>query len=234
MSDNAGASSNGASVSGESASNTTTAPTNTDNTAQNNQSVSNGSPVANQNNNDSAFDGLFDESNNAQSNVPDQYVFTDGNGNEYSQEDTAEVSAFMRDVGLSQEQANKVFNAFVTELGDSISELRKQATIEDQKQVQEWKRALTNDRELGGMNLQATKANVKRAMETYGSPELRKYLNETGYGFHPAVMSFLNKVGKTLSADTGFVNGTTAPRVESDVDMAKRLYPNTPELWKKR
>lgn len=214
---------------------------NVSNTNQQSQSQdSNQNQAQNQNQDQSQtkdnFDGLYDDKKDDPQNsvVPEKYVFTDENGQQYSDEDTAEFSQFVRDVGLSQEQATKVFNAYVADVKQMAKDFMQGQTDKQLNQKKEWKQAVMSDAEIGGQNFETTKANIAKAMKQYGSDELRQYLNESGLGYNPAFIRFMANIGKNLASDNQFINGATARGAETDFDRAKRLYPNTPEVWGKQ
>jgi len=62
---------------------------------------------------------------------------------------------------------------------------------------------------------------ARKALETFGTPELRDVLNMTGMGNHPEVIRAFYKAGKAISEDR-FVQGN--PR-GAEPDMAKRMFP---------
>jgi len=90
-------------------------------------------------------------------------------------------------------------------------------------QVETWGNEVKADPELGkAENL----AIAKKAVDTFGTPELRDLLNSTGMGNHPTVVRFMLNAGKTISEDTivaGRTGGNAPPR-----DHASILYGNTP------
>lgn len=84
-----------------------------------------------------------------------------------------------------------------------VQEQQKAVMTNYQRTVEEWKKA----------SIQALGAEYKteigvaaKALERFGSPELRQLLNETGLGNHPEMIKFALKIGKAVSED-GFVEG---------------------------
>jgi hypothetical protein len=86
-----------------------------------------------------------------------------------------------------------------------------------------WAQEARNDREFGGESLNGNLAVAKRAMDTFGTPELAKLLNESGLGNHPEVIRVFYRAGKAISED-GFVTGRGVGNYSSD--PAKRLFPS--------
>lgn len=65
-------------------------------------------------------------------------------------------------------------------------------------QVAEWATQVSKDAELSKPEVQAT---ARKAVETFGSPELKALLNSTGMGNHPEVVRLMAKVGAAISED---------------------------------
>lgn len=62
--------------------------------------------------------------------------------------------------------------------------------------------AFKNDKEFGGSKLSETQADFDRLMKEYGDDELRKLLDDTGYGDHPALLRFVARLGKATREDS--------------------------------
>lgn len=86
-----------------------------------------------------------------------------------------------------------------------------------------WVKATKSDAELGGEKLNDALAAGRRAMDAFGTPELKSLLNETRLGNHPELVRFIARVGKAISDDT-FVSGDRSAGTRGG-DMASRLYP---------
>ena len=63
---------------------------------------------------------------------------------------------------------------------------------------------------------------MRKALDAFGTPELKDVLNATGFGNHPEVIKAFYKAGKAISAD-GFVPGTPKG---AETDIAKRMFPS--------
>ena len=64
---------------------------------------------------------------------------------------------------------------------------------------------------------------LKKALDQFGTPELRALLNDSGMGNNPEVIRAFYRVGKAISEDK-FVGGKAAP---VDANDARSLYPNS-------
>jgi len=91
-----------------------------------------------------------------------------------------------------------------------------------QQQVQDWHDATTADPELGKAENQAT---ARKAIDTFGTPELKAMLNASGLGNHPEVVRMALKVGKLISEDT--IEQTNRSATAPAQSLADRLYPTT-------
>lgn len=100
-----------------------------------------------------------------------------------------------------------------------------------QKTNDEWVNEVKADKEIGGDKLDATRAEIAKAIDGLGeklAPEFRKALDITGAGNHPAVVRALSSWAKALN-EGKHVSGAPASQKEA-IDLAKTWYPNSPEM----
>lgn len=142
-------------------------------------------------------------------------------------EDTAELKNFAKQLGLNSKQAQAI---------TGVLDKAQQGFNEDLQgrfntQVSEWRKAVMNDPEIGGQNFANTKLNIGRVMQRFGNPEVSALLNQSGIGYNPAFVKFINAVGSVLGNDTGYVNGTQAtPQRNNRSDALRSIYNNSPNL----
>lgn len=91
------------------------------------------------------------------------------------------------------------------------------------EQARKWQSQSRNDREFGGSAIDANLSVAKRALDTYGTPELKELMETTGMGNHPEVIRFFFRVGKTLMED-GFMPSEGARTASSFEEAAKQLF----------
>lgn len=131
--------------------------------------------------------------------------------------------ALAKDLNLSQENAQKVYD-----LGVAMSKQwaeQQQAAVQQAKT--EWADQTKTDSEIGGDKFDANLAVAKKGLDQFGSPELRTLLNESGLGNHPEVIRFFYRAGKAVGDDNFVASGRTAPPSASgDHKHASILYPN--------
>jgi hypothetical protein len=95
------------------------------------------------------------------------------------------------------------------------------------KQIQEaqatWMKQARADQEYGGDKLHENLASAKKALDTFGSPEFKSLLKESGLGNHPELIRAFVRVGKAISEDR-LISGTVNPTAKAD---ARIFYPNS-------
>lgn len=147
--------------------------------------------------------------------APEKYEFK-----EADKFDTQVLGAFSeaaKEANLTQDAAQKLL--------DKVAPALQTRTDEQVKAVhQQWTEASTADKEFGGEKLKENLGVARKALDQFGSQELRTFLETTGLGNHPEVIRYFFKVGKAISED-GFVGG--APGSKSTVNAANVLYDNT-------
>ena len=157
--------------------------------------------------------------------VPEgDYKFFNEDGTEVSAEDAAGFQSAFKEANLTSRQAKLLRDKYNKAVSEGLQQSVK-------KMSDAWRQEVEQDKELGGANLATTKLNLGRAIDVCGSPELRQFLKESRLGNNPAMVRFINNVGKMIGEDR-FVGGNSgAGSVKDPVAEAKRLYPNSPKLW---
>lgn len=153
--------------------------------------------------------------------APDKYEFKAPDGAAAFDDQVIEqFSVVARELNLPQDAAQKVLD----KMGPAI-QARQAETIQAARSM--WAESAKSDKEFGGEKLTENLAVAKKALDTFGSPELRSLLNESGLGNHPEMIRVLYRAGKAISEDR-FVGsgrgGKDTPRGQSD--YAKVLYPS--------
>ena len=133
-----------------------------------------------------------------------------------------ELKATAKELGLTQEQAQKV-----ADLGAKQAQAFTNQLVEYQRnQTAQWADATKADKEIGGDRLDENLGVAKKALDAYATPELKKLLNDSGLGNHPEVIRTFFKVGKAISEDGKLVTGSAGERSRESVPIENRLYPN--------
>ena len=174
---------------------------------------------------------LYEHTQQEQQHVPIQYNFKQEYG--FSADDSTRLTDVFKQAKLSQEQADILLNAYHGDLTNAgqILEQELQTAIVNQRNT--WANQVKADNELGGQNFANTKLNIGRVMQQFGTPELKNFLNQSGLGYNPDVVRFMNKVGTMIGNDTNFINsnGAIPTEQEKHEKMLRDLYPNSKELF---
>jgi hypothetical protein len=151
--------------------------------------------------------------------VPEKYEFKEPEGVTLDKEVLGEFEGLAKELKLSQEEAQKV-----SDIGAKLAQKweAKQADVIQQASA-EWAASASADKEFGGDKLTESLTTAKKALDAFGTPELRTLLNESHLGNHPEVIRFMVRAGKAISEDSKVVTGGRQTVVES---TAKRMYPN--------
>lgn len=148
--------------------------------------------------------------------VPESYEFKMPEGVELDSKAADEFSAIAKELKLSQADAQRIADV-------AVKMQQKQAETHAEM-VKGWADSCKTDKEFGGDNLQQNLSVARKAIDTFGSPELKAMLNSTGMGNHPEVVRFAFKAGKAISEDSFVQSGSRTPT--PDASLEKRLYPN--------
>ncbi|HGE6735229.1 TPA: peptidase [Serratia marcescens] len=145
--------------------------------------------------------------------APEKYEFTPPEGQELDANALAVFEPIAKELGLSQEQAQK--------LVDIYPQIQQQQADAWSKQVSDWGEQVKADKEIGGDKFNASVGAAQRALDQFGNPELREYLNASGLGNHPALVRFCAKVGKAMAEDSFVVPNQGGQRSAADVLYGK-------------
>lgn len=155
--------------------------------------------------------------------VPEKYEFTMPDGVEMDSEMLAEFEPIAKELGLSQEKAQKLVDIQIK----SLQKLQAAHDIQQEEAFKEmttqWATAAKADSEYGGAKFNENLSVAQKALKQFASEGLIEYLNSSGLGNHPEVIRTFVKVGKAISEDKFVVGGQGGARA---TDPAKVIYPN--------
>lgn len=132
--------------------------------------------------------------------APETYEFKAPEGSTFDPLVVDALSAQAKDLNLSQEKAQALMEATHKVIAE-----QRDATLLAARTS--WTELTKADKEIGG---DAELAVARKAIETFGTPELRQMLNESGLGDHPEVVRTFFRVGKAISEDTFVAGGKGA------------------------
>jgi hypothetical protein len=160
-----------------------------------------------------------DEPKDAPQGAPEAYEpFTVPDGVELDAEVLGDFQGIAKELNLPQDAAQKVADLGVKLAQKWVAESQ-QATSD---MLADWKAQAETDKEFGGDALPANLAVAKKAIDQFGTPELRELLDVHRLGDNPEIIRFMFRVGKAISEDTFVGGGQTSPAASA----AKTLFPN--------
>jgi len=146
--------------------------------------------------------------------VPESYEFAMPEGVQLDKTAAEEFTVIAKELKLDQATAQKV-----ADVGAKMAQRQAEAHV---KLVETWTEAVKTDKEIGGDKLAENLGVARKALEAFGTPELKDVLNSTGFGNHPAVIKAFYKIGKAISEDRFVTGGAKGP----ETDIAKRMFPS--------
>lgn len=130
--------------------------------------------------------------------APEKYEFKAAEGQDLDAAALEQFEPIARELNLTNEQAQKMVDLYGTQI---LPMVQKQQSEAWQKTTEQWAADVKADKEIGGDKLTASIGVAQRALETFGTPDLKEYLNSTGLGNHPDLIKFCVKVGHAMSED---------------------------------
>lgn len=130
-----------------------------------------------------------------------------------------EFTSLAKELDLNQSKAQKV-----VDLGTKI--VQRMATVQAEtlaNAVKGWVTDARADKEFGGPKVAENVAIAEKALQTFGTPELRALLKGTGLANHPEVIRAFYRAGKAISED-GFVPAGST-NSGTGKTAAETLYP---------
>lgn len=162
--------------------------------------------------------------------VPDKYEFKAPEGVTLDEAAIEAVTPLLKELGLNQEQAQKLADFYQAEQAKVVPKLMEQY----QAQQQAWRGVAKADKEFGegagGKSFAENMAMVAAGRDAFGSPEFTKALKDSGMGNHPAIVGFLFRAGKAVSNGAiyaGNSGGRPAPGTGGEEAIASRIFTNT-------
>ena len=131
---------------------------------------------------------------------------------------TTEFKTLAKELNLTQESAQRVADLGAKMMQNWASQL----TEAIKKMHADWINGTKGDKEIGGDKLDENLAVAKKALDAFGTPELRTLLNESGIGNHPEIIRVFYRAGKAISEERVLTGGAPAPTKTT----AQRMYPD--------
>lgn len=164
--------------------------------------------------------------------APEKYEFKAPEGKSFDEGVISAYSEVAKELNLPQDAAQKILDVIAPKVAERFEARQLEAV---QQAAQQWQSETTADKEIGGDKLQENLAVAKKALDAFGTPELRKLLGAfdaknnptgTGLGNHPEIIRAFLKAGKAISEDKFVPGGKEPPKAAKS--QASALYPNQP------
>jgi hypothetical protein len=172
--------------------------------------------------------------------APDAYAFKAPEGYTVDDKLVAEITPIFKELGLSQDAAQKLFDVHAKTLIDAA----KAPEADYTRMRQEWTAKAKSDPDMAKatngdkVGLDAVKLDMGRALNALGDPglaqEFKSAMDLTGAGDHPAFIKTFWKLaqfvteGKHVGGSGPSVHGQQAPGTTNRPSAAASLYPNLP------
>lgn len=162
-------------------------------------------------------EGEGDNENEAPEGAPEKYELSlkadDGTDITLDDELVAEADPVLRDLNLSNEQANKLLPLATKMLANGQQSAIQQVIDAGAAQRKEWLDAFKADPDIGGSNRKDTEAKAAVGLDAMGFTKdhpFRKALDETGFGNHPDVIRTFRQLGELAGEDGTFARSNSA------------------------
>lgn len=172
-----------------------------------------------------AADAAAAEAAKGKTGAPEKYeAFKLPEGAKLDDATVADLQATAKDLGLSQDQAQKLVDRELKVRAD----VGAAAQTEFKATVAKWADDAKADKDIGGDKLPTTLASAKKGVDAMESqvPGLKQILDATGFGNHPVAIKLFQKIGGMISEDGKFIQGGAKPADKnSEAAVASRMYP---------
>lgn len=150
--------------------------------------------------------------------APEKYAdFTPPEGTVLDAGLMTEFADAARELNLPQDAAQKMVDKMAPVMA------KQQAAAVEAASVA-WTEQASTDPEYGGTRLAESMTFAAKAMDKFGTPELKALMNESRLGNHPEIVRFMVRAGKAMTED-GIVTGGIPASGGGIRSVADRLYP---------
>ena len=132
--------------------------------------------------------------------------------------------ATAKEMGLSQENAQKLVSLQAEHAKAGMEALVKGAEEQRTQMIAKFKTDTIAALSANGQDWKKEMGFAARALGRFGTPELRKLLDETGFSNHSELVSAWIKVGKEMAED-GHLRGSAAPHEDAEEAGLRAQFP---------
>ena len=159
--------------------------------------------------------------------VPEKYDIKVAEGMTLDQGLVDKVTPIFKELGITQEGAQKLADAYAPYVNQVLDTQVKTAVGAFNNMVGEWKTETTKELSKDGAKPDVELSHAARFIDKFGGPALREVLNETGLGNHIALVKAFISAGKAMANDSFPDSGKKGPVADSPEAKAATLYPTT-------
>lgn len=153
--------------------------------------------------------------------VPEEYAeFKVPDGMQMDKTMLAEALPIFKEMGLSQAKAQKLVDLYSTKIGPAFVKAQTEAW---NTQKESWKGECKADKEIGGSKFDASVADAVRALNTIGTPELKKVFDDYGLGNHPEFVRVFARMAKHMKEDSLELSDKGGASGEHPIDAAAKV-----------
>ena len=162
----------------------------------------------------------------ASNGVPEKYEIKIPDGMEVDKAMLEEATPMFKELGLSQEKAQKVIDFYSTKV---LPAFVKRSADTWNAQKESWAAEVKKDPEIGGTKFDASVKAAQRVLNTLGTDALKKVFDEYGLGNHPEFVRVFARMATHLKEDTIETGDKNLrPAGNTMEGIATVLYDNTP------
>jgi hypothetical protein len=147
-------------------------------------------------------------------------------GSRLSESVVEEVTAFAKDRGLSNDQAQAMLDRQHNAL-EATDKANRPGGAEWKKRVDTWEGLIQADPELGGEKMKENAEVAARVVKRFGSESLQRDLQETGFGSHPELVRLLTRIGRAMGESKLVTGEGKAGEVRKDTAAKLFDHPNS-------
>lgn len=152
---------------------------------------------------------------------PEKYELKLPDGSLLSPKDVEKVSAFAREKGMSQEQAQTL----IEQRHEAVSDFMAQATANHQAEMKGWKEKIASDPEMGGANAEKNVQLAHEFFKAHADPETIREAEASGMGNHPGFVKLIWRLAMKAQPDKPIPPGnpqTVAPKSAAEMFWPKK------------
>lgn len=140
----------------------------------------------------------------------------------YNNEMLEEFNGLAAKYNLSQKSANELMGMAVKMARLAGENFNNEIERQKNQRILEYKNALINDKDIGGINFNKTLNAANAAYKCFADADVQALLQETGLNCHPKIVKMFYEIGKHISNDNFFGIASPAVKKENREDI---LFP---------